>query len=68
MRWAGRVALMRNTYKNLVVRAERTRPLRRQAKMVRSYNTGSWENRLHQAQERDQWRGLVNIVINLRFP
>jgi hypothetical protein len=66
---------MRNAYKILVGKAEGKRHLGRP--------TRSWEDNIrmnrretgkegvdwiHLAQDKDQWRAVVNTVMNLRFP
>jgi hypothetical protein len=76
MRWTGHVARMgekRNSYRLLVGKPERRRPLRRP--------TRRWLNNIRMdlvevgwgdvdwidlAPERDRWRALVNSVLNLR--
>jgi hypothetical protein len=76
MRWAGLVAWMgaeRNAYRILVGKPEGKRPLGRPRRM--------WEDNIRMdlgeigwgrmdwidlAEDRDQWRALVNTVINLR--
>jgi hypothetical protein len=66
---------MRNAYEVLVERPEGKRPLARPRrrwddiiivnlrKIVRE--GVDW---IRQAQDKDQWRGLVNMVLNLRVP
>jgi hypothetical protein len=78
MRWAGHVARMgekRNAYKILVGKPEGKRPLgRRSRRWVDNIKMDlreiGWESVewMDIAQERDQWRTLVNMVLNLRFP
>jgi hypothetical protein len=78
MRWAGHVARMgekRNAYRILVGKPEgkrpRGRPRRRwvdNIKMARreiSWDGVAW---IDLTQDRDQWRALVNTVMNLRVP
>jgi hypothetical protein len=78
MRWAGHIARlgeMRNVYKILVGKPEEKRPLGRHRRR--------WENNIrmdlremgwegvywnHLAQGNDQWRALVNRVMDLRVP
>jgi hypothetical protein len=75
MRWAGHVARvgdMRNAYNILVGNPDGNRPLGRLGRR-RAYNIRIdlmeilWKQEwLHVAQYRDQWRVLVNTVMNLR--
>jgi hypothetical protein len=78
MRWAGRVARMgeeRNAYRILLGKLEGKRPLGRPRHR--------WEDNIRMdlreigwggmhwidlAQDRDQWKALVNTVMNLRVP
>jgi hypothetical protein len=77
MRWAGHVARMgeKNAYRTLVGKPEGKRPLERPRR--------GWEDNIKMglreigwsgmywidlAQDRDQWRILVNTVMNLRVP
>jgi hypothetical protein len=72
MTWAGRVARMgekRNTYRVLVRKPEGRRPLERprhrcddSIKMDLSEIGWSGMDWIHVAQDRDQWRALVNMV------
>jgi hypothetical protein len=77
MRWAGHVARMgeeRNVYKVLVGKPEGKRPLGRRRRGwevgirmdLRQIGWGSVEW-IQLAQDRDQWRGLVNTMMNLRI-
>jgi hypothetical protein len=78
MRWAGHVARKgetRNAYRILVEKPEGKRPLGRQRRRwadnikidVREIG---WDgvHWIDLAQDRDQWRALVNTVMNLRVP
>jgi hypothetical protein len=78
MRWAGYVARMRenrNAYRILVRNPEGKRPLGRpRRRMVdnikvdlRQIGWGGMDC-IDLAQDRDQWRALVNTVISLRVP
>jgi hypothetical protein len=80
MRWAGHVACMgeiRNTYNILVGKPEGKRPLRRPRRrwedninIRMDLRETVWEgvDWIHQAQDRDQGRALVNTVVKLRVP
>jgi hypothetical protein len=62
MRWAGHVALtgeIGNAYKILV-----GRPRRRWEDYIRM----DLREIMHLVQDRDQWRAVVNTVMNLRVP
>jgi hypothetical protein len=76
MRWAGHVARMgegREVYRVLVGKPEGKRPLERSRRRwengirmdLRDINWGNVEW-IHQAQDRDRWRAVVNAVMNLR--
>jgi hypothetical protein len=78
MRWEGHVAQMwekRNAYRILVGKPDRKRPLGRPRRKwvdtikIDLRHTG-WDSMdlIDLAQDRDQWRALVNTVINLRIP
>jgi hypothetical protein len=78
MRWAGHVARMgaiRNAYKILVGKLEWKipfgRPRRRWKDNIRmDLEKIGWESVdwIHLSQDRDQWRALVNTVMNLWVP
>jgi hypothetical protein len=78
MRWAGYVAQMgekRNPYRILVAKPEGKRPLERQrCRWVGNIKIDLREigwvgmDWINLAQNRDQWRALVNTVMNLRIP
>ena len=78
MRWAGHVALMREgrgVHRVLVGKPEGKRPLgrlrRRWEDNIKTDlqevggGCGDW---MELAQDRDRWRALVNMVMNLRVP
>jgi hypothetical protein len=78
MRWAGQVARMvekRNAYRILVGKPEGKIPLGRPRRRwgdnikmdLREIGWGGMDW-IHMAQDRDQWRALVNTVMNLRVP
>jgi hypothetical protein len=78
MRWAGHVARMgenRNAYRILVGKPEGKRPLRRPRRrwvdnIEMDLREIGWEGLdwIDLAQDRGQWRALVNTVMNLRVP
>jgi hypothetical protein len=75
MRWAGHVARIgekRTTYRILVGKPEGKRPLGRQRRMwlkniKMDLKKISWDGMdwIDLAKDRDQWRALVNMVVNL---
>jgi hypothetical protein len=78
VRWAGHVARMgenRNAYRLLVGNPEGRRPLgrprRRWLDNIRmdlvdvGWGDAYW---IDLAQDRDRWRALVNLILNLRVP
>jgi hypothetical protein len=75
MRWEGNVARMganRNASKSYVVKAEGKRPIRRarcrwedNAKMGLAEIRSGGKDWIHMAMDRNQWRVLVNAVMNL---
>jgi hypothetical protein len=78
MRWAGHVARMgetRNAYRILVGKPEGKRPHGRQKRRwmdnikiyLRKIGWGDLDW-IHLVQDRDQWRALVNTVMNHRVP
>jgi hypothetical protein len=78
MRWAGHVARRgekRNAYRILVGNPEGKRPLGRPRRRwednirmdLREIGCGGMDW-IDLAQDRDQWRTLVNTVMNLRIP
>jgi hypothetical protein len=65
MRWAGhvvRIGEKKNAYRLLVGKSEGKRPLGRPR---RRWDGMDW---IDLAQDMDQWRALVNMVMNLRVP
>jgi hypothetical protein len=78
MRWAGHVARTgekRNAYRILVGNSEGKRPLERPRRrwvdnIKMNLKETEWDGMdwIHLAQDRDQWRALVNTVINFRVP
>jgi hypothetical protein len=78
MRWAGYVGRMgevRGAYNILVGRPEGRRPLRRPRRRWEDNikmdlgEIGSGDvDWIHWAQDRDKWRDVVNMVMNLRVP
>jgi hypothetical protein len=78
MRWAGNVARMGeklNAYRILVGKPEGKRPLGRPGRRLvdnveMDLREIGWDgmNWIDMAQNRDQWRALVNTVLNLRVP
>jgi hypothetical protein len=78
MRWAGHVARMggiRNVYNILVAIRKGKRPLgrprcRREDNIRMDLKEEMWEDVdwMHLAQYREQWRAVVNTIMNLRVP
>jgi hypothetical protein len=78
MRWAGHVTRMgekRNAYRILVGKPEGKRPLGRPRRrwvdnIKMDLREIKWDGMdwIDLAQDRDQWRALVNTVMNLRVP
>jgi hypothetical protein len=77
IRWAGyiaRMGKMRNAYKILVGKSEKKRQLRGSgSRWEDCIRVGLWEIRwevvewMHLAPNRDQWRAVVNTVMDHRF-
>jgi hypothetical protein len=76
MRWEGHVARMRekrNTYRILVGKPEGKRPLARSKRrwvdnIKMDLREIGWDYWIDLAQDGDQWRALVNTVMNFRDP
>jgi hypothetical protein len=78
LRWAGHIARMgekRNAYRILVRKPEGKRPLRRprrrrvdDIKMDLRVIGGDGMDWIELVEDRDQWRALVNTVMNFRVP
>jgi hypothetical protein len=78
MRWAGHVARIGeawNAYKILVRKPEGKRPLGRPRRrwvdnIKMDFRDKGWDGMdwIELAQDRNQWRALVNTVMNLRVP
>jgi hypothetical protein len=78
MRWSGHVARIgekRNSYRILVGKPERKRPLGRPRhrwldNIKINFREIGWDGMdwIDLAQDRDQWRNLVNMAMNLRVP
>jgi hypothetical protein len=78
MAWAGHVERMgatRNTYRILVSQPEEKRPIGRPRRrwvdhIKMDLREIGWDGRdwIELAQDRNQWRALVNTVMNLRVP
>jgi hypothetical protein len=77
MRWTGHAARMgkkRNAYRILVGKPEGKRPLGRPRlcgwRILRWILEIGWDGMdwINLSQDRDQWRALVNTVMNLRVP
>jgi hypothetical protein len=78
MRWAGHVARMgelRNVYRILVGKPEGKRPLGRPRRswvdnIKMDLREIGWDGKdwIDLSQDRDQWRALLNTVMNVRVP
>jgi hypothetical protein len=74
MRWAGHVArigAIMNAYTIFVGKPEENRPSRRWVNNIKmDLREKEWAGTdwIDLAQDRDQWRALVNTVMNLRVP
>jgi hypothetical protein len=73
MRWAGRVARMEktiNAYKILLGKPEGRRPLGWVDNIKMDFSEIGWDGMdwIYLAEDRDQWRALVNTVMNLLVP
>jgi hypothetical protein len=78
MRWAGHVARMgetRDAYRILVGKPKGKRPLGRPRRrwvnnIKMDFREIGWDGMdlIELAQDRDQWRALVNTVMNLQVP
>jgi hypothetical protein len=74
IRWAGHVAILvenNNSYRILVGKPEGKRPRRRWVDNIKiDLREIGWDgvDSMGMSQDRDQWRALVNTVLNLRVP
>jgi hypothetical protein len=71
MRWAGHIARIgekTTAYRILVGNSEGKRPLGRPRRRWVDNNKMDGMDWIDLAQHRDQWRALVNMVMNLRVP